>query len=71
MQLTNSFHKTSATIRLKEWMVPQDQSITWCYIEYRATVPYASSHKASLALYRRVKNKLCGIKGCTCGVVRN
>ena len=70
MKLTNSFHKTSTTIRYKDWMVHNNQDITWSYISYRALNPHYHNRKNVYALSRRIKNKLCGIKDCKCGTVR-
>lgn len=70
LTLTNSFHNTSARIQAKDWMVPQDQSLTWSYIDYRANTPYVHNHKAVKSLRNRVRRKLCGARGCTCGTVR-
>jgi len=70
MQLTNSFHNTSINIQYRDWMVPNDQTITWSYIEYRAYNKFSYNHKNVAQLRNRIKKKLCGIKDCKCGVVR-
>ncbi len=65
--LTNSFHGTTCRIRVsRKWAhIPQEN--VWDEIGGLSSEPSSSRSKA---LKRRVWNKLCGIKGCTCGTVR-
>lgn len=55
--LNNSFHNTQIRIRT---------TLTWEQIEHRAY----SGDKAAKALKSRIRRKLCGVSGCTCGTVR-
>lgn len=51
-------------------MCVTDHDTTWSYIQYRAKDPRYFNQKRMAALEKRIKNKLCGIKDCTCGTVR-
>jgi len=63
--LTNSFHGTQVTVLTS---TPGDARETWLDIQYAALGPAPT--RAARAKYRRVCRVLCGIKGCTCGIVR-
>jgi len=64
--LKNAFHGTRITVLSA---TPDDARETWLAIQYEALYAHAPT-SAALAKYRRVCRALCGIAGCTCGVVR-
>jgi len=76
MLLTNSFHNTKIRIHDKTWFLGTNQLTVWQYLTYRATLPnYPNTHFVKAqhlvkAQVRRIRKKLCGIDGCTCGTVR-
>jgi hypothetical protein len=55
--LTNSFHGSTARVRVPADAVTEDAS------DYRPLLRVRISH----AQYRRADKALCGIEGCTCG----
>ena len=59
MTLSNSFHGTKILVRIPVGFQPNGQTETFQWLEQNRP-----------ATARRVKKKLCGIDGCTCGVVR-
>lgn len=70
VKLSNSFHNTSIQIHRKSWMVPENQQLTWMYIEHRAESPTYHEKIKAVSLKNRIKKKLCGMENCTCGTVR-
>ena len=66
---TNSFHNTKVSFRKHNWL-PADTRVSWDYIQYRADNPFYHNQDKIKRLRNRIKRTLCGIKDCTCGVVR-
>lgn len=65
IKLTNSFHGTGCYILSDT----EEQGNAWLELQVEA---WANPHnKAVKAKMSRVWRKLCGIEGCTCGVVRS
>jgi len=68
IELTNSFHNTSIPIA-RHWAddAAGADMETWQYIQLRAMDGDASAKRVE----RRIRNTLCGMSDCHCGVVRD
>lgn len=64
IKLTNTFHRTECYI-LSDIEEPGN-----AWYELRIEAWASPDNKAAKAKMRRVWNRLCGIEGCACGVVR-
>ena len=60
-KLTNSFHRTSVTVR-----VPESWGDVWGEIQYRAM----NGGRADRRRERKIRRILCGMSDCECGIVR-
>lgn len=64
-KLENSFHNTTCSVSTRQW--GSDPKDAWFLITGCA---FAQHDQKAKKVYRRVWKALCGIEGCTCGVVR-
>jgi len=72
--LTNSFHRTEATVLIDADLINEPQSYIWNTLSLLAdheicNPPFQKG--AATAKRNRIWNKLCGMKDCCCGTVRN
>ena len=64
IKLTNCFHGTEC------WILSDAEEAQNAWYELRIEAWANPDNKAAKAKMRRVWRRLCGIEGCTCGVVR-